>query len=64
MDVPKGIGNGNAVSMFFSPCNKSRDNPFGGTKPARITSAAFALRTRVLRASSKGTIDNPQGQIA
>jgi hypothetical protein len=61
MDVPKGIGNGNAVSMFFMPCSNTRDIAFGGTKPARMTLAVFPLRRSALRANSNGTMSNPHG---
>ena len=59
MDVPEGIENGKAVSMFFIPCSNSREISFGGTKPARMAPAVFAPRSMTLRASSNGTIDSP-----
>jgi len=62
--VPKGIENGKADSMFFIPCSRSRDIPFGGTKPVRIVAAVFALRSTTLRTSSRGTIDNPHRWMA
>jgi len=59
MDVPKGIENGMAVSIFFIPCSNSREISFGGTNPARMAPGVFAPRSMTLRASSNGTIDNP-----
>src|SRR4030095_11698926 len=59
MDVPKGIGNGNAVSMSFNPCINSRAIPFGGIKPRRSIASAvsiFAPRRSTLRAIRNGTI--------